>query len=154
MTSNVGSHLIQENMERLNDANREQVLEQTKNDVLEVLKQTVRPEFLNRIDDIIMFHPLTKDDVHDIVVMQLAAIQKMLQAGHVQLDVSSYALEYLVEQGYDPTYGARPVKRVLQRELVNELSKQILAGAIDKNKVVKVDYFGDGLTFANCEPQF
>ncbi|MDR2362429.1 MAG: ATP-dependent chaperone ClpB [Prevotellaceae bacterium] len=153
MTSNVGSHLIQENMERLNDANREQVLEQTRVHVLELLKQTVRPEFLNRIDDIIMFCPLSIDDVREIVVMQLEAIQKMLQGEHVQLEVSSYALDYLVEQGYDPTYGARPVKRVLQRELVNELSKQILAGAIDKNSAVKVDYFGDGLTFANSEPQ-
>ncbi|MDR1680605.1 MAG: ATP-dependent chaperone ClpB [Prevotellaceae bacterium] len=153
MTSNVGSHLIQENMERMNDANREQVLERTKADVLEALKQTVRPEFLNRIDDIIMFHPLTKADVHEIVVMQLAAIQKLLQAGHVQLEISDYALNYLAEQGYDPTYGARPVKRVLQRELVNELSRQILAGAIDRNKVVKIDYFGDGLTFTNDEPQ-
>jgi ATP-dependent Clp protease ATP-binding subunit ClpB len=154
MTSNVGSPLIQENMERLNDANREQVLERTKADVLELLKQTVRPEFINRIDDIIMFRPLTKDDVREIVIMQLAAIQKMLQAGHIQLEVLDYAIDYLVEQGYDPTYGARPVKRVLQRELLNELSKQILAGTIDKNKVVKVDYFGDGLLFANCEPQF
>ena len=153
MTSNVGSPLIQENMERLNDANREQVLERTRADVLELLKQTVRPEFINRIDDIIMFRPLTKDNVREIVVMQLAAIQKMLQAGHIQLEVLDYAINYLVEQGYDPTYGARPVKRVLQRELLNELSKQILAGTIDKNKVVKVDYFGDGLLFANCEPQ-
>jgi ATP-dependent Clp protease ATP-binding subunit ClpB len=153
MTSNVGSHLIQENMEKLNEANREQVLQRTKTEVLDLLKQAVRPEFLNRIDDIIMFCPLTQRDVHEIVKMQLSEITKMLQTGHVQLEVSDYALDYLATQGYDPTYGARPVKRVLQRELVNELSKQILAGKINRDRSVRVDYFGDGLTFNNSDTQ-
>jgi ATP-dependent Clp protease ATP-binding subunit ClpB len=151
MTSNVGSHLIQENMEQLNDANREQLLERTKTEVLETLKQTVRPEFLNRIDDIIMFSPLTQEDVRAIVRLQLENIQNMLQTGNgIQLEVSDYALDYLVSKSYDPTYGARPVKRVLQRELLNELAKQILAAKINKEQPVKVDYFGnDTLIFGN-----
>ena len=151
MTSNVGSHLIQENMEKLNDANREQLLERTKTEVLETLKQTVRPEFLNRIDDIIMFSPLTRNDVRNIVQLQLESIRKMLQTGNgVQLEVSDYALDYLVGKSYDPTYGARPVKRVLQRELLNELAKQILAAKINREQPVKVDYFGnDALVFGN-----
>ncbi|MDR3133581.1 MAG: ATP-dependent chaperone ClpB [Prevotellaceae bacterium] len=151
MTSNVGSHLIQENMEKLNDANREQLLERTKTEVLETLKQTVRPEFLNRIDDIIMFSPLTKDDVRAIVQLQLENARKMLKAGNgIELEVSDYALDYLAEKSYDPTYGARPVKRVLQRELLNELAKQILAAKINKEQPVKVDYFGnDTLVFGN-----
>ncbi|MDR0694197.1 MAG: ATP-dependent chaperone ClpB [Prevotellaceae bacterium] len=151
MTSNAGSHLIQENMEKLNDANREQLLERTKTEVLETLRQTVRPEFLNRIDDIIMFSPLTRNDVRDIVLLQLENIRKMLKTGNgVQLEVSDYALDYLVGKSYDPTYGARPVKRVLQRELLNELAKQILAAKINKEQPVKVDYFGnDTLIFGN-----
>jgi ATP-dependent Clp protease ATP-binding subunit ClpB len=151
MTSNAGSHLIQENMEKLNDANREQLLEHTKAEVLETLRQTVRPEFLNRIDDIIMFSPLTKNNVRDIVKLQLESIRKMLETGNdVQLDISDYAMDYLVEKSYDPTYGARPVKRVLQRELLNELAKQILAGKINREQPVKVDYFGnDTLVFGN-----
>ncbi|MDR3350984.1 MAG: ATP-dependent chaperone ClpB [Prevotellaceae bacterium] len=151
MTSNVGSHLIQENMEKLNDANREQLLERTKTEVLETLKQTVRPEFLNRIDDIIMFSPLDKNDVRAIVRLQLENIREMLQTGNgIHLEVSDYALDYLVGKSYDPTYGARPVKRVLQRELLNELAKQILAAKINKEQPVKVDYFGnDTLVFGN-----
>jgi ATP-dependent Clp protease ATP-binding subunit ClpB len=151
MTSNAGSHLIQENMEKLNDANREQLLERTKTEALEMLKQTMRPEFLNRIDDIIMFSPLTRDDVRAIVRLQLDGIQKMLETGNgIQLEVSDYALDYLVVKSYDPTYGARPVKRVLQRELLNELAKQILAAKINKEQPVKVDYFGnDTLIFGN-----
>ncbi|MDR2358764.1 MAG: ATP-dependent chaperone ClpB [Prevotellaceae bacterium] len=151
MTSNIGSHLIQENMEKLNDANREQLLERTKTEALETLRQTVRPEFLNRIDDIIMFSPLTRDDVRNIVQLQLENIRTMLKTGNgVQLEVSDYALDYLVGKSYDPTYGARPVKRVLQRELLNELAKQILAAKINREQPVKVDYFGnDTLVFGN-----
>ncbi|MDR0581952.1 MAG: ATP-dependent chaperone ClpB [Prevotellaceae bacterium] len=151
MTSNAGSHLIQENMEKLNDANRERLLEQTKTEVMETLKQTVRPEFLNRIDDIIMFSPLTRDDVRNIVQLQLDGVRKMLETGNgVQLEISDYALDYLASKSYDPAYGARPVKRVLQRELLNELAKQILAAKINKEQPVKVDYFGnDALVFGN-----
>ncbi len=149
MTSNVGSHLIHENMEKMNDANRTQLLERTRIEVLEELKKIVRPEFLNRIDDIIMFSPLTKEDVREIVKMQLEGVKKMLEASSLQLELSDFALDYLVEQGYDPAYGARPVKRVLQKELVNELAKQILSGKVEKDKIVKVDYFGDGLSFGN-----
>ncbi|MDR1225447.1 MAG: ATP-dependent chaperone ClpB [Prevotellaceae bacterium] len=149
MTSNVGSGIIMESMEQLTEKNRERTLERTKMEVLDLLKQTVRPEFLNRVDEIIMFTPLTRDDVRDIVKIQLGQIQKMLAESGVRISLSDYAMSWMVEQGYDPVYGARPVKRALQKELVNELAKQLLAGAINKEKEVIVDYFGEGLVFRN-----
>jgi ATP-dependent Clp protease ATP-binding subunit ClpB len=133
----------------MNDANRDKVLERTKFEVVELLKQTIRPEFLNRVDEIIMFAPLTKEDVERIVNLQLQQIQRMLAASGVRISLTDYALSWIVEQGYDPIFGARPVKRVLQKELVNELAKQLLAGTINKEKEVIVDYFGEGLVFRN-----
>ncbi|GHT15155.1 chaperone protein ClpB [Bacteroidia bacterium] len=147
MTSNAGSQIIMDNLEQLTRNNREQVMERTKNEVLDLLKQTMRPEFLNRIDETIMFMPLTEDNVKDIVNIQIAEIQKMTQENGITLTLSDYALDWIVSQGYNPTYGARPVKRLLQKELVNELSKQILSGNVSKNQKVIVDYFGDGLVF-------
>ncbi|MDR3296672.1 MAG: AAA family ATPase, partial [Prevotellaceae bacterium] len=149
MTSNIGSSIIMESMEKLTNANREHVLERTKFDVLELLKQTVRPEFLNRIDEVIMFTPLTRNDVEAIIQMQLSQVQRKLAASGVRISLSEYAMRWIVEQGYDPAFGARPVKRVLQKELVNELAKQLLAGKINKEKEVIADYFGQGLVFRN-----
>jgi ATP-dependent Clp protease ATP-binding subunit ClpB len=149
MTSNIGSSVIMESMEKLTNANREHVLERTKSEVLELLKQTVRPEFLNRIDEVIMFTPLTRADVKSIIQMQLSQIQRKLAESGVRISLSEYAMSWIVEQGYDPAFGARPVKRVLQKELVNELAKQLLAGKINKEKEVIADYFGQGLVFRN-----
>ncbi|MDR3328855.1 MAG: ATP-dependent chaperone ClpB [Prevotellaceae bacterium] len=150
MTSNIGSALIMENMDKLTEANRERLLSRTKQEVVELLKQSVRPEFLNRVDEVIMFTPLTREDVAAIVRMQLAQLRRVLLEGSgVHLSLTDYAMSWVVEQGYDPAFGARPVKRVLQKELVNELAKQLLAGKISKEKKVVVDYFGSGLVFRN-----
>src|SRR5574344_953282 len=149
MTSNAGSLIIQDNLSRLNDLNREELLEKTRAEVMELLKNNVRPEFLNRIDEIIMFHPLTKSDIREIVKMQLKGISAMMLEKGLRLEFSEYAMEYLCSKGYDPAYGARPVKRVLQKELVNELAKEILKGDLNKDKPVIVDYFDDLLVFRN-----
>ncbi|MEZ7954622.1 MAG: AAA family ATPase, partial [Bacteroidales bacterium] len=149
MTTNAGSLIIQDNLSRLNDLNREELLEKTRAEVMELLKNNVRPEFLNRIDEIIMFHPLTKSDIREIVKMQLEGISAMMQEKGLRLEYSEYAMEYLCSKGYDPAYGARPVKRVLQKELVNELAKEILKGGLNKDKPVIVDYFDDILVFRN-----
>ncbi|MBP6365453.1 Chaperone protein ClpB [bioreactor metagenome] len=149
MTSNAGSVIIQDNLSRLNDLNREELLDKTRAEVMELLKSNVRPEFLNRIDEIIMFHPLTKSDIREIVKMQLKGISAMMLEKGLRLEFSEYAMEYLCSKGYDPAYGARPVKRVLQKELVNELAKEILKGDLNKDKPVIVDYFDDLLVFRN-----
>lgn len=150
MTSNLGSHIINQRFEDIETKDMQQVVEQTKQELLDLMKQTIRPEFLNRIDEIIMFLPLTFDDVRQIVVLQIAALRRMLQSSGVELDVSDGAVDWLAKQGYDPQFGARPIKRALQRNLVNELSKAILAGKIDKEKPVVVDASPNlGLSFAN-----
>ncbi len=149
MTSNAGSVIIQDNLSRLNDLNREELLDKTRAEVMELLKSNVRPEFLNRIDEIIMFHPLTKSDIREIVKMQLKGISAMMLEKGLRLEFSEYAMEYLCSKGYDPAYGARPVKRVLQKELVNELAKEILKGDLNKDKPVIVNYFDDLLVFRN-----
>ncbi len=150
MTSNIGSHLILENFAKYtHDTPPEEVIDKTRDEVFELLKQTVRPEFLNRIDDIVMFTPLTKDDVRQIVVMQIEGINRMLAQNSIRLEVSDEAVGWLADRGYDPAFGARPVKRTLQKYLVNELSKEILAGKVDRNSVIKVDVQGDSLAFKN-----
>ena len=149
MTSNAGSHLIQDSLGKMNDKNREQILTQCKLDVLNVLRETIRPEFLNRIDEIVMFNPLTRDDVRRIVSLQLNNIKELLANNEVDIILTDYAMNYLADRGYDPLYGARPVKRLLQREVTNELARQILAGKINNEQVVTVDYFGEGLVFSN-----
>ncbi len=149
MTSNLGSQLIRENCENLTDKNREEVLENTKNEVFELLKQTIRPEFLNRIDELIMFTPLQQSEIRDIVELQIKNVQKLLERNGVQLEVTSKAVDLFALEGFDPQFGARPVKRVLQRMLLNELSKQIIAGTINTDKPIRVDVVDDQIVFAN-----
>lgn len=149
MTSNLGSQLIRENCENLTDKNREEVLENTKNEVFELLKQTIRPEFLNRIDELIMFTPLQQSEIRDIVELQIKNVQKLLERNGVQLEVTPKAVDLFALEGFDPQFGARPVKRVLQRMLLNELSKQIIAGTINTDKPIRVDVVDDQIAFAN-----
>ena len=149
MTSNIGSHIINERFARLTDANRDKVIEETRNEVYELLKQTIRPEFLNRIDDIVMFTPLTEDEVRQIVLLQLSALKKMLEGNGMTIEVTDKAVDWLSREGYDPQFGARPVKRTLQRYLINELSMQILSGKVDKEHPIRVDSDGTGLVFEN-----
>jgi ATP-dependent Clp protease ATP-binding subunit ClpB len=146
MTTNVGSAIIQENFEKITDQNYFEVLENTKDEVLALLKQSVRPEFLNRIDEVIMFRPLTQKDIRKIVDIQVDHIRERLEDAGVRIEISNSARERLAMLGYDPQYGARPLKRVLQRELLNELSKQILAGKVQKDSVIFID-LKDDLSF-------
>jgi ATP-dependent Clp protease ATP-binding subunit ClpB len=139
MTTNIGAALIQENFEKINDANYFEVIEETKDQVLDLLRKTVRPEFINRIDEIVMFRPLARKDVRKIVSLQVELIKKRLVEAGIHLEVSGKALDRLAKLGYDPQFGARPLKRVLQRELLNELSKQILAGKVSKDDVIRVE---------------
>lgn len=149
MTSNMGSHLIRENFAKMTANNRYEVIERTKNDVLEMMKQTIRPEFLNRIDEIIMFTPLNECEIEQIVKLQIDNIKRMLASNGVTLEVTDKALHYLAEEGYDPEFGARPVKRVIHRMILNQLSKDILAQRIDRSKPIIIDYNHDSLTFSN-----
>lgn len=139
MTTNIGSHIIQENFEKINDSNFFDVLEETKEEVLSLLKKSVRPEFVNRIDEIIMFRPLSLQDIRKIVDIQVDQVRKRLEEAGVRIEISDSARDRLAHLGFDPQYGARPLKRVLQRELLNELSKQILAGKIQKDSVIFID---------------
>lgn len=149
MISNLGSQLIRENCENLSDNNREEILEKTKNEVFELLKQTIRPEFLNRIDELIMFTPLQQSEIRDIVELQIRQVQKLLERNGVQLEVTTATVDLFAREGYDPQFGARPVKRVLQRMLLNELSKQIIAGTVNTEKPIRVDAKGDEVVFVN-----
>lgn len=139
MTTNIGSQLIQENFEKINDENYFEVLETTKDEVMTLLRKTVRPEFVNRIDEIIMFRPLSQKDIRKIVDIQVDLIRKRLDEAGVKIEISDAARERLSKLGFDPQFGARPLKRVLQRELLNELSKQILSGKVNKDSVIFVD---------------
>ncbi|KJF42513.1 ATP-dependent chaperone ClpB [Draconibacterium sediminis] len=149
MTSNLGSHIIQENYETMNDSNEFQVLEKTRNQLLEMLRKTIRPEFLNRIDETIVFTPLSKEAIKEIVRLQFEQIVKRLSASELKIKLSEKASEWLSAIGYDPHFGARPVKRVLQRFVLNELSKRILSGKVDKTKPIVIDYENDSLVFSN-----
>lgn len=151
MTSNIGSHIIQENFEDLNEFNKDEVVAKAKNEVFELLKKTIRPEFLNRIDDVIMFAPLNREQVKQIVEIQFKHIQSMLKENDITLDVSPEAIEWLAQLGYDPMFGARPVKRVMQKQVLNELSKQILAGKVSKDSHIVLDEFDHQLVFRNAE---
>ncbi len=153
MTSNIGSHLIQENFSLLVDDNREEVIAKTKNEVFELLKKSIRPEFLNRIDEIIMFTPLNRDEIRDIVKLQFAGVQKSLEEMGISIAASDEALDWLAELGYDPQFGARPLKRVIQKRILNELSKQILAGTVDKDSKIKLDMFDHNFVFMNAEKE-
>ncbi len=147
MTSNMGSHIIQEKFDTVK--NIDSAMEGAKVEVLALLKQSVRPEFLNRIDDIVMFTPLNKANIKEIVGLQLKGLSKMLSKQHITLDATEEAISYLAERGYDPQYGARPVKRVIQREVLNELSKEILAGSVTTDSIILLDAFDDKLVFRN-----
>ena len=147
MTSNMGSHLIQESFEKYKDT--EEAIEKAKEEVLQLLKQTVRPEFINRIDDIVMFAPLTEADIRQIVRLQLNSIIKLVARENIVLEATNEAIDYLAERGYDPQFGARPVKRVLQKEVMNALSKEILKGNIKAGSLILIDSFDNGLVFRN-----
>ena len=150
MTSNTGSHIIMDRLSKYtDDVPPEEVLDETKKEVFDLMKQTIRPEFLNRIDEIVMFTPLTRDDVRQIVVLQIRQIDEMLARNGIRLDVTDRAIDWMAREGYDPMFGARPVKRTLQRYLVNELSKAILSGNVDRNSVIAVDAGDEGLVFGN-----
>ncbi len=149
MTSNMGSSLIRENFEKMTQANHDEVVEKTKAQVLELLKKSIRPEFLNRIDDIIMFTPLSEQEIRQIVTLQLNAVKKMLAQNNVTLDFTDRALAFLSEKGYDPQFGARPVKRVIQKLVLNELSKELLGGKVNKERPITIDFDGNKLVFRN-----
>jgi ATP-dependent Clp protease ATP-binding subunit ClpB len=143
MTTNIGSSIIQENFEKITDQNYFDVLETTKDEVLDLLRKTVRPEFLNRIDEIIMFRPLNRSDIRKIVDIQVDLVRNRLEEAGIKIEISDAARERLSRLGFDPQYGARPLKRVLQKEIMNELSKQILSGKVHKDSVIFVDLIND-----------
>ncbi|RLD83713.1 MAG: type VI secretion system ATPase TssH, partial [Bacteroidetes bacterium] len=149
MTSNLGSHIIQEKIENFEMSKREIIVEEIKQDVLGLLKKTIRPEFLNRIDEIVMFNPLNKSEVKEIVEIQISALKQMLLKKGLKLDVDNSAINYLAEIGFEPQFGARPIKRVIQREVLNELSKQFLSGSINSQGYIKISYSKDKLVFKN-----
>lgn len=151
MTSNMGSALIRDNFSKMTHENRDETIETTKNEVLELLKQTIRPEFLNRIDEIIMFTPLNQNEIEEIVGLQIDSVKRMLAKNGVELKITPAALHFLAEEGYDPEFGARPVKRVIHRMVLNRLSKDILAQKVDRSRPIVIDYNKDtdDITFTN-----
>lgn len=149
MTSNLGSSYIQSQFERITDENRQVVIEETKKEVMSMLKKTIRPEFLNRIDETIMFLPLNKEEIEQIVMLQINGIQNMLADNGITLELTDDAIRFIASTGYDPEFGARPVKRAIQRYLLNDLSKKLLAQEVDRTKPIIVETAGDGLKFSN-----
>lgn len=149
MTSNMGSSLIRENFENMTPETHDQVVDETKVQVLELLKKTIRPEFLNRIDDIIMFTPLNEEEIRKIVIVQLNSVKKMLAQNGIALEFTDAALAFISDKGFDPQFGARPVKRVIQKYVLNELSKELLGGKINKDRPITIDSNGAGLVFKN-----
>jgi len=149
MTSNIGSHIIQEKLEKVTKTNREEILNDTRKQVFDLLKKSIRPEFLNRVDEIIMFQPLTKEEIMDVVRLQLGIVEKMLEKNNIRLSATDKAIEFIGNIGFDPQYGARPIKRVLQKQVLNELSKMILQGKVDKDSEIVVDVKDGGLVFSN-----
>ncbi|MBO4977659.1 MAG: ATP-dependent chaperone ClpB [Muribaculaceae bacterium] len=151
MTSNMGSPLIRENFAKITDENRVETIEKTKTAVLDMLKQTIRPEFLNRIDEIIMFTPLNRVEIEEIVGLQIASVQRMLRTSSgIELNVTPAAISFLAEEGFDPEFGARPVKRAIHRLVLNQLSKDILGGTVDRTHPITIDAGDDGLVFKNA----
>lgn len=149
MTSNMGSNVIRDNFAKMTPENRDETVEKTKQEVLDMLKQTIRPEFLNRIDETIMFTPLNQQEIEEIVGLQVKGVRKMLAANGITLEVTPAALKFLAEEGYDPEFGARPVKRVIHRLVLNRLSKDILAQTVDRSRPIIIDADDSGLTFRN-----
>jgi ATP-dependent Clp protease ATP-binding subunit ClpB len=154
MTSNIGSSIIQANFENVTEQNMEEVLERTKDEVMNHLRQTIRPEFLNRVDEIILFQPLMKKEIKQIINIQLLGLKNLVEKNGIQLQFTDYLLNWLAENGFDPQFGARPLKRLIQKEIINQLSKKILAEDIDKSKPVLVDVFDGIVVFRNeVQPQ-
>jgi ATP-dependent Clp protease ATP-binding subunit ClpB len=151
MTSNLGSQLIQEKLSHLTEANHDKLLDQTREEVFALLRQTIRPEFLNRIDEVLMFTPLSKKEIRGIVELQISRLKEMLAGNNLKLEITEAAVDLLAKEGYDPQYGARPLKRVLQRRVLNELSRMILAGKVTPESVISVGVSGDQFTFSNKE---
>ncbi len=152
MTSNMGAHVIQENFDKMTPSNEEEIIESTKNEVMDLLRKTIRPEFLNRVDEVIMFKPLSRKEIRKIVAIQFGLIQKRLEENGIKIEASSEVLDKLGELGFDPQFGARPLKRVMQRLILNELSKEILSGAVQKESVVGITLGEDGnLQFLNLD---
>ena len=149
MNSNMGSSLIRENFEKMTPETHDKVVDETKVQVLELLKKTIRPEFLNRIDDIIMFTPLNEEEIRKIVIVQLNSVKKMLAQNGIALEFTDAALTFISDKGFDPQFGARPVKRVIQKYVLNELSKELLGGKINKDRPITIDSNGAGLVFKN-----
>ncbi|PLX14492.1 MAG: type VI secretion system ATPase TssH, partial [Marinilabiliales bacterium] len=149
MTSNVGSHIIQEDIEKLKDKNRDLVLEETRQKVLGLLKQSIRPEFINRIDELVMFTPLTIQEIEEVVRLQFGIVKSMLHEQNIIIELTDSAVQYIAKIGFDPHYGARPVKRIIQKEILNKLSKEILANTIEKEKIIRIDLKEDKLIFSN-----
>ncbi|RLD40209.1 MAG: ATP-dependent chaperone ClpB [Bacteroidetes bacterium] len=149
MTSNIGSHIIQQNFAKLTDDNKTEVLAQTQQQVMELLRQTLRPEFLNRIDETIMFNPLSRNEINDIVRLLFAEVEKRLIRNDIQISITEKAIDKLADIGYDPQFGARPLKRVVQKEVLNELSKMILSGKLNKDESIVVDVKDDQIVFRN-----
>ncbi len=149
MTSNIGSHIIQDNISKINDRNKEEIYNRTREQVFELLKKTIRPEFLNRVDEIIMFKPLTKEEIRNIVLLQFEQVKKMLEKNGVQIEITDAALDHIADIGFDPQFGARPIKRVMQRNLLNQLSKMILSGEVDRDSRILVDFKDGNLMFEN-----
>jgi len=149
MTSNIGSHIIQENFQNYDESEKEEVIAKTKTQLFELLRKTIRPEFLNRIDEIIMFTPLGREEIGEIVKLQFRQLQETLKEMGITFEASDEALDWLAQLGYDPQYGARPLKRVIQKKILNELSKQILAGKVDKDSRIRLDMFDNQFVFLN-----
>ncbi|MBU2649297.1 MAG: ATP-dependent chaperone ClpB [Bacteroidetes bacterium] len=149
MTSNIGSHIIQENISRINDKNKEEIINRTREQVFDLLKKTIRPEFLNRVDEIIMFKPLTRDEIQNIVEMQFNHVKKMLEKNGIHISITNEAIDHIAGVGFDPQFGARPIKRVIQRNLLNQLSKMILAGTVNRDSDIRIDIKDGELVFEN-----
>ena len=147
MTSNIGAHLIQEGFEELTDGNSQSIVAKTKVAVYELLKQSVRPEFLNRIDETIMFNPLTRSNIKEIVKIQLRELQNRLSNKNLKISASEDAVDWLAQLSYDPQFGARPVKRIMQKQVLNELSKQLLSGQLDTSQTIVLDAFEQSIVF-------
>ena len=149
MTSNIGSHLIQSAFETMHEDNVEEVMQSARTEVMNLLRQTVRPEFLNRVDEIIMFQPLLKSEIKGVILIQLNLLKEMVKQTGIDLRFSQYLVDFLAENGFDMQFGARPLKRLIQKEIVNQLSKRILKGEIDKSKPVLIDVFDGVVAFRN-----
>lgn len=149
MTSNLGSNLIRDKFARMTSQNREEIIEDTRFEVMDLLKKTIRPEFLNRIDEIIMFSPLHESEIEQIVRLQLDGLKKMLLTNGIKMEYTSEAVKSISDAGFNPEFGARPVKRVIQRKVLNQLSKDLLGGTIDKSQTIIIDAVDDILFFKN-----